>query len=696
MDKQQKKQVKKYISYALVVVLVVFLACLPMLASNDQPETEPQASVLTAQVETRDISEVILGGGTLIADDTAEITIPAEVKVKEYLVRNGDIVEQGQEIAKVDRVSVMAAITQVQETLEDIRTDLNKTASSTESTKVNAKVSGTVKAVYGSEGERVQDVILRDGALAVLSLDDLMAVQVSRSTKLSGGDAVCVTLSDGTEVDGKVESNLEGILTVTIEDDGYPIGDIVKVTTVDGDRIGSGKLYIHNQWNVLAYSGTISKVRITEGTAVSTGKRLFDLTDTGHTAQYDALSRQHRQYEELMLELFKMYQSEAVTAPQAGMITGVDEAGAYMLSGSVGGWELTLLANAPNGNDEVGYTNYVGQVTEVGTDGLIVKINPNRITVNDYKDLSGVPTDTALMTYQTIYWSSAPVYTLSGGEWTQLSVSSIAAGDILLFSGTAGIFSWVIHMGNKALTPDTPTQPDTPDPTQPTDPTTPTEPGQSGSTTPPGGSGVPGGGKLPQSTGRFPSMGGSAPQTEESEAYSMDTVTIASVTAQGDVTVQISIDELDIARVHTGQTVTVTLDALRGEEFTGTVSNISADGTNEGGNSKFAVDITVAKAENMLAGMTAQVRLVLRTEESVTVIPVAALEDNGAETLVYTGYDEETEAFTNPQQVTTGISDGEYVQILSGLTEGQTVYYPYYDTLVISNRPESSGFNFMR
>jgi len=698
MDKQQKKQIKKYISWALVAVLVILLACLPMIASNEQAETGPQASILTVQVENRNISKVILGGGRLLADDSMEITIPSEVKIKEYLVQNGDTVAKGQEIAVVDRVSVMAAISEVQQTLEKIRTDLNKVASSKESTRINAKVGGTVKIIYGTEGERVQDVVLRDGALAVLSLDDLMAVQVPCNTRLSGGDTVCVVLSDGTEVEGNVESNLEGILTVTIEDDGFPVGDNVNVMTTDGDRVGSGTLYIHNQWNVLAYSGTISKVRVSEGTAVSAGKRLFDLADTDYTAQYDALSRQHRQYEELMLELFKMYQSEAVTAPQDGMIAGVDKTGTYMLSKTCSDWKVSLLANAPNGNDEATYTNYVGQVTEVGIDGFVLRINPSSVAVNDYKDLSGVSTNTALMTHPTTYWTSAPIYELSGDEWAQISAYSISKGDFLLFSGTGGNFVWVIRIGSGTVDPETPAPSDPTEPTQPTDPSAPTEPGQSGSPTTPTNPSEPGtqGGKRPQSSGRFPSMGGSAAQNEESETYSIETITIASVTAQDDVTVQISVDELDISNIYIGQTVTVTLDALRGESFTGIVSGILGDVVNEGGNSKFTVEITVAKERNMLPGMTAHVSIVLQVSESVASIPVAALTDAGTETVVYTGYDEDAEAFTNPLLVKTGVSDGEYVQILSGLTVGQTVYYPYYDTLVISNKPESNGFNFMR
>ena len=108
-----------------------------------------------------------------------------------------------------------------------------------------------------------------------------MAVQIACSTDLSGGDSVCITLADGTEVTGKVESNLEGVLIVTVVDEGYAVGETVSISTTDGARIGSGALYIHSQWNVVAYSGRISRVRVSEGDVVKAGKTLFDLKDTG-------------------------------------------------------------------------------------------------------------------------------------------------------------------------------------------------------------------------------------------------------------------------------------------------------------------------------------------------------------------------------------------------------------------------------
>lgn len=718
MEKQKKNRMKKYIAWALIVAIVALLAVLPMVAAKEEPESGPQASILSAEAENRVISTAVLGGGTLIAEDAVEITIPAAVKVKEYLVNNGEVVTEGQPVATVDRVSVMTAITQVQETMDYLQEQLDDASDDTADQEVTATAGGTVKIIYGAEGESVQDVILRDGALAVLSLDGLMAVQIERSTDLSGGDTVCVTLSDGTEVDGKVESNLEGILTVTVEDDGFAVGEEVKVTTEDGDRIGSGGLYIHSQWNVIAYSGTISRVRISEGDTVKSGKTLFELANTGHTAEFETLARQHREYEERMLELFKMYQSETVTAPSSGMITGVDESGTYMLS-ATGGWTISLLANSPNGDDDTAYINYVGQVTEVGIDGLVLKINPQPLSITDYKDLSAVPMDTALMTEDAVYTATAPEYSLSGDEWVQISSASIAAGDILLFAGDSdGNFVWVVRVAQGPSQPDVPeeseptnpsepTDPSDPtqpsEPTAPTDPETPTRPSNPTDPTDPSAPADPSASKDPtqpdgdshQGGGNMPSFGGGAVQEETFELYGLDTVTIASVTAQEQVTIQITVDELDISQIYMGQSVQITVDALSGEKFTGTVTDISNSGTNEGGNSKFTVDVAVSKTENMLPGMTAYVSIVLNTSESIPCIPVAALIETGTETIVYTGYDEETEEFFGAVKVTTGISDGENVQILSGITEGQTVYYPYYDTLVISNAPEmSGGFRF--
>ena len=75
-------------------------------------------------------------------------------------------------------------------------------------------------------------------------------------------------------------------------------------------------------------------------------------------------------------------------------------------------------------------------------------------------------------------------------------------------------------------------------------------------------------------------------------------------------------------------------------------------------------------------------------------IPAKALVENGNQTLVYTGYDAENEVLLDPVTVRLGTSDGETVQILDGLADGQTYYYAYYDTLEISFTPDFGGGGF--
>lgn len=180
-------------------------------------------------------------------------------------------------------------------------------------------------------------------------------------------------------------------------------------------------------------------------------------------------------------------------------------------------------------------------------------------------------------------------------------------------------------------------------------------------------------------------------EQQQEELYALDTMTIASVIPQESVTVAITVDELDVLKLYPGQPATVTVEALPGQRFAGTVTKISSTGENEGGNSKFTVTVKLEKVAQMLSGMGASVSIELETAEQVMCIPVAALIENGTRTQVYRDYDEETGAFTDPVEVVTGVSDGEYVQILSGVEADDKIWYPYYDTLVVSNAPEAGG-----
>lgn len=715
MDKTKKKNIKRIIALVCIVAVVALLAAMPLIAKQDPEEDGPKASILSGTVNTGSIDTELIGGGTLAEDDAVTISVPSAVKLKEFLVSNGDAVTEGTAIATVDRVTVMTAISQVQETLEYLSERIEEASDTDSEESVTALAGGTVKILYAEEGESVQSVMLEHGALAVLSLDGLMAVDMETESTLSVGTAVTVTLSDGTAVSGKIAKNLAGEMTVTVVDDSYTVGDAVQVTAEDGTAVGSGELYIYSPWNATAYAGTVDSIKVSVGDKLSAGKTLMVLSDIGYSATYRQLIGQRQEYEELMLDLFKMYQTETITAPCDGVVSGIDKDGVQLLSAGGQGYTISFLANSPNGDDETLYSNYVGKVSSVANNGWVINVNPQAVPIANYLDLSGVSIDEALMTQTVLHTQTEiPIFTLTEGAWTQVDRATIGSGDIILFAADSqGNLVWSVLLqkatqqlenpgnpGNPggSTQPETPTDPSTPtDPGTNTDPSTPTTPdGTTGTTTPTTPS-IPSG-SFPSSgmTGSFPS-GGMVEQEPEFELYALDMAQIAAVTPQGTMKLDITIDELDINALQVGMTAQVKIDALGGEKYTATISEIGNSGTNNGGNSKYTVELTMDRGENMLVGMNATATIVLNTASDVLSVPADALVEQGNQTVVYTGYDEENETLLNPVVVKVGSSDGETVEILEGLTSGQTYYYAYYDTLEVSFTPDfgNMGGGFM-
>lgn len=345
MDKAKKKQTKKAITWALLAALVAGLAAMPLLAKEKAEADGPVASILSGTVETGSITTVLHGGGTLSSEDVEDIPLPSGVKITEFLVKNGDFVAEGTPLAAVDSVSVMTAITEVTDTMEYLQEKIRNSTEEKVSSTVSATAGGRVKQVFAKQGDNVQEVMLEHGALAVLSLDGLMAVKLEKRMELPTGSSVTVTFEDDTEVEGRVESNLDGTIVVTVEDESYPIGQKVFVTNDDGKRVGSGELYVHNAWSATAFSGTVQTVWAKEESKVASGASLFTLTDTDFKAQLEYMSSLHREYEELLQDLFRMYNSGTIDAPCDGRISGVDEDGVHLLAAEEEDYALALLDN---------------------------------------------------------------------------------------------------------------------------------------------------------------------------------------------------------------------------------------------------------------------------------------------------------------------------------------------------------------
>lgn len=523
MDKKTRKNIIRGTALVLVVAL---LAALPAIAGSDSSDKVKQ-SILTAPAVRGSIENKLMFSGSLFAEEEEKAAIPADVRVDEILVSNGDVVKEGDPLAALDRVSLMTAITTVINEMHTVE----------------------------AQAAQLKFNLLREGEITVNEKHEILV-------------------------------------------GGWPI----------------------------------------------------DKKEYTNYAQFLMLTETHREYEENLAKLFKMYSAGALLAPCDGVVNNIDKSVVklsddgehsggivFMLDTGADMSGLVLLSDAaptptpaptpaptpmPSPTPlPIPGAYFVAKVQEVKDGAVDVIVDPTPQTDPEAPEIN----EDNMTVFQTI-----------AGKYNK--------GDILLIS-LGGI---------KVYQPAPTPKPPVPD--------------------------------LSALLGMFGGggYGGSAAKT--AEPYDVDAVTVMSVVPQQTMTLNLTVDEHDITALNVGQSLEISIDALPKESFIGTVDRISNSGTNEGGSSKFTVEVSMDKTADMLPGMNASASIVLSTVDDCLLIPVAALHEDSQGYFVYTAYNERKELFSGERRVELGFSDGDNAEIISGLSENETVWYGYYDTVEISNK----------
>lgn len=493
---QEKKQRRRKRLRRVIIIVAVIFAALVMVVSHlrknvDARFAATQKDVQSYTVAPGTIHTLVSGSGVLEQVDEEDVTVPAGVEVDEVIAEAGDTVAKGDLLAKVDMASVVDTLSSTQDQIKTLDKKINSAKSDTASTSVTTSVGGRVKKIYAKVGDNVVSSVTENGALALLSVDGYMAVDFE-SDSCARGDAVTVTLADGTAVKGTVESATLGTVTVLVSDNGPAMDEEVTVADAAGKTLGTGKLYIHSPVAVTGYVGTVKSISCKENANVTAGSTLMTLSDTKTSANFDALLRQRQDLEDTLTGLLTIYRDGAVLASQDGLVTSVEY-------------------------DE---------------------------------DTATSATETQILTL-------------------------------------------------------------------------------------------------------YP---------------------------QKQMTVTISIDETDILSLKEGQEAQVTVSSVSDDAFTGSVTSISKVADTSTGVTRYSAEVTLDREEGMLVGMTANVDVRIEGTENALIIPVDALHQNSASYYVYTGYDEEQKRYTGRTDVTIGMQNDDYVEITSGLNEGDTVYYTEADS----------------
>ena len=505
--KLRRRKLIRNVVIVIAVVAVILIGVVLHLRNNVQQRfAAAEAEVLRHQVSTGTIHTTVSGSGVLAVEDEDQLTLPTGVEINEVMVDAGDAVSQGDLLATVDMATVMTTLSSLQEQLDDLDSDINSAKGETVSTYITAGISGRVKVLYGEVGDDVTACMAENGALAMLSLDGKMAVDIETEA-LRKGDTVSVTREDGTVIEGEVESAAGGKATVLVTDNGPKFDEKVSVAAADGSAVGSGTLYIHNPLAVTGYAGTISGISVRENNYVNAYSTVFTLKDTSFSANYDALLREREDLQEQLLELLTVYRDGAVLAPRDGMIVSVE-------------YDEDADASA-------------------------------------YTTLDGIN----LMTL-----------------------------------------------------------------------------------------------------------------------YPREKMSIA-----------ISIDETDILALEEGQEAEVEVSSVSEELFPGTVTEISKVADTSTGVTQYSAEVTLDCAEGMLPGMTASVDVKIQGVENALIIPVDALHQTSTIYYVYTAFDEELQQYGGMQEVTIGMQNDNFVEILSGLNAGDTVFYTEKETFNFMNMISAMG-----
>jgi len=133
------------------------------------------------------------------------------------------------------------------------------------------------------------------------------------------------------------------------------------------------------------------------------------------------------------------------------------------------------------------------------------------------------------------------------------------------------------------------------------------------------------------------------------------------------------VDEIDIYQVKVGQKAIITVDALLGEEFSGTVTFISPFGTEETGVVNFSVTIDLDPTEvELKGGLTATADIIVEKHENVLLVPNGAIKGSPGDYWVEVVIDEAT-GETEKRQVVLGAQNDYFTEVTSGLEEGEKI-----------------------
>ncbi len=153
-----------------------------------------------------------------------------------------------------------------------------------------------------------------------------------------------------------------------------------------------------------------------------------------------------------------------------------------------------------------------------------------------------------------------------------------------------------------------------------------------------------------------------------------DGTTIATIADLGKMIFEGQVDEGEVGKLEIGMPLEISLGAIEDKKFDAVLRFVAPKGVEQAGAVQFKIegDVTVDEGTVIRAGYSANASLILEKRDSILVIPEALLQFDNQTDKPYVEVSIGEQQFER-RDVEIGISDGIIVEILSGLTEEDSV-----------------------
>ena len=411
------RTIRKWTKRVLLLVLLIAAGLFgaKMYIKSQAENAEEVEDYATAQVQRGSMTDTVYGTGTTSAKNQPNLLADADGTLTQLRVSVGDTVKEGDILAVLTNDDIDDTITDLEFALWDLDAQITDTAVGDRVRVVEAPAAGTVVAIYAKPKDDALAVFRREGALAVISTDGRMKVEIaSTSGKLNVAlDEKVLVVGDDIYAQGTIVNlTRQGTAaTITINEDDLPLnkdfdedgeidvllGRSVIVKNSAEEIIGESILEANKPMYVSSFGGTIESVRTVVGKTVSRGQTLFRLSASPLTLTLENLRIQRETAARDLAEAKEQRENLIILAPCDGTIASLEvEEGDEITSG-------TLIGSILHGED----MNLTVAVDEL--DVVDVEVGqPVTITIDALSDLS----------LSGEVYKVAPVGTSSGGVTT--------------------------------------------------------------------------------------------------------------------------------------------------------------------------------------------------------------------------------------------------------------------------------------